>query len=82
MNIHKKRSYNLGGDPEFKWDIINDLSHNWSPLHHSIFLGCDTIFLWFLSMGGDITSITYDGYSTLILAVLSRNELMVNLLIA
>ncbi|CAK58392.1 unnamed protein product (macronuclear) [Paramecium tetraurelia] len=82
VNTHKSRSYNLGGDPEFKWDIINDLSLNWSPLHHSIFLGCDAIFLWFLSEGGDITSITYDGYSALTLAVLSRNELMVNLLIA
>ncbi|CAD8048119.1 unnamed protein product [Paramecium primaurelia] len=82
VNTHKQRSNNLGGDPEFRWDIINDLSLNWSPLHHSIYLGCEEIFLWFLSVGGDITSITYDGYSALILAVLSRSELMVNLLIA
>lgn len=72
----------MGGDPEFRWDIINDLSLNWSPFHHSIYLGCEEIFLWFLSLGGDVTSITYDGYSALTLAVLSKSELMVNLLIA
>ncbi|CAK88107.1 unnamed protein product (macronuclear) [Paramecium tetraurelia] len=82
VNTHQQRSNNLGGDPEFRWDIINDLSLNWSPLHHSIYLGCEQIFMWFLSLGGDITSITYDGYSALTLAVLSKSELMVNLLIA
>ncbi|CAD8059589.1 unnamed protein product [Paramecium sonneborni] len=82
INMHKQRSKNLGEDPEFRWDIINDLSLNWSPLHHSIYLGCEVIFLWFLSVGGDISSITYDGYSALTLAVLSKSELMVHLLIA
>lgn len=37
VNSHKIRCNNLGGGPEFKWDVINDLSKNWSPFHFSIY---------------------------------------------
>lgn len=80
--MHEKRTKYLGGDANIQWDIINDVSLNWSPFHLSIFIGYEKMYLWLLSEGGDVTHPTYDNWGCLALAVFGNKPIMVNLLIA
>ncbi|KAM3140380.1 hypothetical protein pb186bvf_007540 [Paramecium bursaria] len=81
LSQHKERTQYLGGGPDFQWDMINDTTQNFSPFHMTIHLGRERIYLWLLSQGGDVSSLTYDGNSCLTIAVLSKSTTMVRYLI-